>query len=334
MSPLLEARRISKKRGREWVVKEVEISIPEGSIFGIIGMSGAGKSTVQRLLSLAEEPCVGQIFFKGEEVTQLRGPALRAFRKRMGVVTQHLALFSSRTVFRNIAYPLEIDGMQEEERRERVKELLGLVGLALKAERYPAQLSGGERQRVAIARALARKPEVLFCDEATSALDPRTTHAIVDLLGELNRSLALTIVLITHEMEVLKRIASHVAVMDHGAVIENGRVEELFAHPSHPVTRHFVQHTVHDLPPHLLRKAENASLLRLCFKGARVQEPLISRMVRKYEVEVNILLGGIDMLHGVPFGSLVVELRGGEEERREARSYLEGHGVLCEEILA
>lgn len=313
-----------------YALKEIHLLVKKGDVFGIIGMSGAGKTTLMRCLTALERPTEGGVFISGEEITALSGPPLRRARKKIGMIFQHFNLFSSRTVLDNIAYPLELEGVSREQRIERSRELLALVGLAAKESAYPAQLSGGEKQRVAIARALVNNPDVLLCDEATSALDPRTTHAILELLSKLNERLGLTIILITHEMEVIKQICTHVAVLEHGEVVEQGPVEELFARPKHPTTQRFLQNMIHEFPEHL--KKENALLLRLSFTKGTAQQPIISRMLRQHAVEVNILLGGIDVLKTETIGNLIVELSGDPDERSRARSFLEAQGVVCDEL--
>lgn len=313
-----------------FALKEINLLVKRGEVFGIIGMSGAGKTTLMRCLTALERPSEGSVTVSGEEITSLTGFNLRRARKKIGMIFQHFNLFSSRTVLDNVAYPLELDGVSLEKRTARARELLALVGLAAKERNYPAQLSGGEKQRVAIARALANEPDILLCDEATSALDPRTTHAILELLAELNERLGLSILLITHEMEVIKQICTHVAVLEHGEVVEQGTVEELFVKPRHPTTERFLRNIVHEFPPIL--KKENAVLLRLSFTKGTARQPIISRLVREHDVEVNILLGGIDVLKTETIGNLVVELSGNVEERSRARVFLESQGVLCDEL--
>lgn len=314
-----------------YALKNINLNVGRGEIFGIIGMSGAGKTTLMRCLIALECPTEGSVRISQEEITTLHGPHLRQARRKIGMIFQHFNLFSSRTVLDNIAYPLEIEGISRERREARARELLALVGLSEKEKHYPAQLSGGEKQRVAIARALVNNPAVLLCDEATSALDPRTTHAILDLLSELNAKLGLTILLITHEMEVIKQICTHVAVLERGEIVEQGPVEELFAKPHHPTTQRFLQNIVHELPAGL--KKENADLLRLSFTKGTAQQPIISRLLREHAVEVNILLGGIDVLKTETIGNLVVELSGEVEERSRAKFFLESQGVLCDELV-
>lgn len=314
-----------------FALRHLDLEVQEGDVFGIIGSSGSGKTTLLRLLLALERPTEGRIEVAGEEISALSGEALRAARKKMGVVFQHLTLFSSRTVVENIMYPLEIEGVVE--RRARAEELIALVGLRGKEDRFPAQLSGGERQRVAIARALVHRPQLLLCDEATSALDPQTTRDILALLAELNRTMRVTLLLITHDMEVIKQICTRVAVLDHGEIVEQGTVEQLFVQPKHPVTERFLQHVMHELPDHLLVERKEGVLLRLSFTGASTKQPIISRLLREHEVEVNILLGGIDVLRKETVGNLVVELRGSPEERSRAYAFLQAQGVIYHELV-
>lgn len=312
-----------------FALRDISLEITKGEIFGIIGMSGAGKSTLIRCLTGLDRPTSGRVWVDGEEITLCAKKDLCSARKKIGMIFQHFNLFSARTALKNVLYPLEIAGTPDKKRAE---ELLRLVGLGGKEHVYPSQLSGGEKQRVAIARALAANPAVLLCDEATSALDPRTTQTILDLLKELNRSLGLTILLITHQMEVIKQVCTQVAVLEHGEIVEEGSVEDLFAHPTHATTRRFLQSIAHDIPAHLFPKEKDRELLHLSFKGESAKEPIISQMVKRCNVDVNILLGAIDCLQRATVGNLIIELSGIGEERRKARAYLEDAGVRCERL--
>lgn len=317
---VISVKHLSKSYQTHEALKGIDLEIRRGEVFGIIGMSGAGKSTLMRCLTGLEKPSRGEVLF------------LNSPKEKFGMIFQHFNLFSSRTAFDNIAYPLEIAKVPLNKRKERVKELLGLVGLAEKGDFYPSKLSGGEKQRIAIARALANHPRILFCDEATSALDPRTTRSILSLLLELNERLGVTLVLITHEMAVIKQICTHVAVLENGEIVEKGRVEELFAHPKHPTTLAFLQSMTHEVPEQLYSDKPNAVLLRLWFSGGSAKEPIISRLIRRYPVEVNILMGGIDLVRNEAIGNLVIELTGEREERYRARAFLEEQGVVCDEL--
>lgn len=310
----------------------INFSVKKGEIFGLIGMSGAGKSTLIRCLTCLEHPTEGRIFLGGCDLVSLSNSKLRAARKKIGMIFQHFNLFSARTALENVSYPLEIEKIKPQIRKKRALELLALVGLKGKESLYPSQLSGGEKQRVAIARALANAPEVLLSDEATSALDPRTTDTILELLSKLNHELGLTIVMITHEMKVIKQICTHVAVLEHGEIVESGSVADVFATPRHLTTRHFLLNLVHDIPKHFLPSRKDAELLRLTFRKKEAGRPIISQLVKNYQVDVNILLGGIDMLKTETIGHLIIELSGPVEERIRARLFLEEQGVHCEEV--
>lgn len=329
---IIKTENLSKRFQGINALKGINLAIGEGEVFGIIGMSGAGKSTLIRCLACLERPSSGEIYLKGEKISGLAAKDLRKARKNMGMIFQHFNLFSSRTALENITYPLEIIGMPAEKRVARGRELLDLVGLKGKERHYPTQLSGGERQRVAIARALADNPAVLLCDEATSSLDPRSTHAILDLLAELNHKLGLTIVLITHEMEVIKQICTQVAVLENGEIVEQGATGRLFSTPHHSTTKRFLQSVTHAIPEHLLPRKEGQELLRLTFTGKSASQPVISHLIRQCQVEVNILFGGIDVLKTETVGSLVVALTGDAPQREQARAFLEHADVHWERL--
>jgi len=314
-------------------LKNINMHIEQGDIFGIIGLSGAGKSTLVRCINRLEEPTKGEVFIKGKNIMALNSAELREMRKKIGMIFQHFNLLNSRTVAENIAYPMEIAKVPKEDREKRIDELLKLVELEEKRESYPSQLSGGQKQRVGIARALANHPDVLLCDEATSALDPKTTQSILKLLKKINETLGLTIVIITHEMEVIKQICTKVAVMEAGEVVESGPVPKVFAHPTHPITKSFVQNISHDIPVELLNRIDhNRQLFRLSFEGIKTSQPILSRMIKKYGVEANILLGGIDHLQQTFIGSLIIELIGEEGEIKKAVAFLQESDVECEVI--
>ena len=312
-------------------LQDVSLRIEKGDVYGIIGLSGAGKSTLIRCLARLVTPSSGRILFHGNDIAHMDKTTLRTFRKNIGMIFQHFNLLSSRTVAGNIAYPLEIAGVPREEQNRRIDELLGLVGLQEKKEAHPAQLSGGEKQRVGIARALANNPEVLLCDEATSALDPKTTREILDLLNTINKNLHVTIVLITHEMEVIKRICNKVAVIDKGTIVEEGPVSDVFWDPKHPITKHFLQSSSHDLPEEFFKEISlQRKLLRLRFKGKAAGEPIISQIVKTFHVDANILLGWIDKLKTLIIGTLIIELTGESENIRNALHFLDQNAVHYE----
>ncbi|MBG4286143.1 methionine ABC transporter ATP-binding protein [Pseudomonas aeruginosa] len=304
--------------GREIpALQPTRLNIQAGQIFGLIGHSGAGKSTLLRLINRLEEPSGGRILVEGEDVTALDAEGLRRFRQRVGMIFQHFNLLSSKTVADNIAMPLRLaGGFSRAEVDARVSELLARVGLSDPARKYPAQLSGGQKQRVGIARALACRPSILLCDEATSALDPQTTASVLQLLAEINRELKLTIVLITHEMDVIRRVCDQVAVMDGGAIVEQGDVADVFLHPQHPTTRRFVfeaervdEDERHDDFAHV-----PGLILRLTFRGEATYAPLLGTVARQTGVDYSILSGRIDRIKDTPYGQLTLALVGGDLE--------------------
>ncbi len=304
--------------GREIpALQPTRLNIQAGQIFGLIGHSGAGKSTLLRLINRLEEPSGGRILVEGEDVTALDAEGLRRFRQRVGMIFQHFNLLSSKTVADNIAMPLRLaGGFSRAEVDARVSELLARVGLSDHARKYPAQLSGGQKQRVGIARALACRPSILLCDEATSALDPQTTASVLQLLAEINRELKLTIVLITHEMDVIRRVCDQVAVMDGGAIVEQGDVADVFLHPQHPTTRRFVfeaervdEDERHDDSAHV-----PGLILRLTFRGEATYAPLLGTVARQTGVDYSILSGRIDRIKDTPYGQLTLALVGGDLE--------------------
>lgn len=333
MPNLIEVKDLSKFYKNSYALRNVSLTVKKGEICGIIGRSGAGKSTLLRSLALLVKPTSGSIFFQGEDISQLEGENLRSFRRKIGMIFQHFNLLQSRTVSQNIAYPLEIAGVSKEEIKERVKELLELVNLTEKKESYPSQLSGGEKQRVGIARALAARPEVLLSDEGTSALDPKSTKEILALLKKLNEKLGLTIILITHEMEVIKQICTHVVVLDRGEVVEKGLISQVVAEPKHPTSKQLFQHFLHEACSHFLK--ENCSpqrILRLRFNGKVAQEPIIAQMSRQFRVDSNILLGWIENIQGFTIGTLIIEPIGNPQDIEKSLQFLQERGVYCEEI--
>lgn len=315
----------------------INLHVPQGQIYGVIGASGAGKSTLIRCVNMLERPTSGEVFIDGQALTDLSEKELIFTRRTIGMIFQHFNLLSSRNVFDNIALPLELDNTPRAKIHQRVTELLKLVGLVNKKDAYPASLSGGQKQRVAIARALANSPKVLLCDEATSALDPATTISILELLKDINRRLGLTILLITHEMDVVKRICDQVAIISEGRLIEQDSVSEVFSHPKTPIAQNFIKSTlVLDIPEDYQRRlqmapaADLSPLLKMEFTGKLVDAPLISMVARKFNIDINILSSQIDYAGGVKFGFMLAELHGLDEDIEKSITFLEEHHVKVE----
>ena len=321
-------------------VQDVSLLIGKGEIFGIIGFSGAGKSTLVRCINLLERPTSGSVTVDGKEMTALSARELRQARKKIGMIFQHFNLMPSRTVFGNVAYPLRGSGLSREQIADKVHRPLELVGIGDKAEAYPKQLSGGQKQRVAIARALANDPNVLLCDEATSALDPQTTKAILRLLKNLNEKLGITVVIITHEMAVVKEICDRVAVMEHGRVVEQGEVFNVFADPRQEITRSFIHTTSNlrkieelieeDSPVVQLKPGE--LIVRLSYIQRNVSEPLISTVSRKFDIVLNIIFSDIAIVQNAPIGGTVAIISGEREQITQAIAYLIEKNVGVEVI--
>jgi len=318
-------------------LRDINLTIEQGTIFGVIGSSGAGKSTLIRCVNLLEKPTNGHVIVDGIDLTQLSNQDLTLARRKIGMIFQHFNLLSSRTVFDNIALPLELAGTTKADTKTKVNELLQLVGLADKSESYPSNLSGGQKQRVAIARALASDPKVLLCDEATSALDPATTQSILELLKEINRKLNLTILLITHEMDVVKSICAEVAIIGDGELVEKGPVGEIFAHPKTELARNFIRSTLdlsipEDYKARLVDQHVDNSypLVRLEFTGASVDAPLISQVAREFNIDISILSSDMDYAGGVKFGLMLAELFGTEQAADQAIAFLRDHKVNVE----
>jgi len=312
-------------------VRDVSLTIEDGEIFGIIGFSGAGKSTLVRCINLLERPTNGSVIMDGEDLTKMTERQLRQTRRKIGMIFQHFNLMNSRTVFDNVAYPLFGSKMSKERKERKVMELLEIVGLTEKAGAYPSQLSGGQKQRVAIARALANNPTVLLCDEATSALDPQTTQDILRLLQRLRERLKLTIILITHEMAVVKQVCTRVAVMEEGRVVEEGRIYDVFSNPQQPIPRRFIRTTTHIESVEELLKTDPSSLglasgdivVRYDCSGDRTSQASVSRISREYGVDISIIFGNVEMLLDTPFGTMIVVFRGEEKAVQAALTEFE-----------
>lgn len=321
-------------------VKDVNLTIHDGDIFGIIGFSGAGKSTLVRCINLLERPTSGTVTVDDKEITALSAKELRKARKKIGMIFQHFNLMPSRTIFGNVAYPLKGSGLSKQEIADKVQNLLDLVGISEKENAYPSQLSGGQKQRVAIARALANDPKILLCDEATSALDPQTTKSILKLLQKVNETLGITIVVITHEMDVVKEICNRVAVMDHGNVVEEGEVFSIFATPQNKVTRDFIKTTSNLQKIEELVEAGSTVvalkpgelIVRLSYIEKNASEPLISAVTEKFGIILNIIFADVEIVQNAPIGGTVAIVSGDKDKVEQALTYLKEKNVGVEVI--
>ncbi len=336
-------RTYSSSSGDVHAVQNISLTIPSNTIYGIIGRSGAGKSTLVRLISLLEAPDEGCIYYDDEKVISLSKKDLISHRRRLGMIFQNFNLFSSRTAGENIAYPLEIAGIPKSQIKERVLELLDVVGLADRYDAPISTLSGGQKQRIAIARALANKPDILFCDEATSALDPETTQSILQLISDIQKKMNLTVVMITHQMEVVRDACSQVAVLDDGYVVEQGFVDEIFSRPQSPVTKGFLSKLIAAEPfvqtGATNRLSETGSLVRwsddggeytLRFIGESTGAPLLSQATKKFDVDFNIRAGGIQHLPTKNIGTMITDIIGDTNNVKKALAWLSENGVSVE----
>lgn len=331
---MIDIRNLSKiyttKNGTVKGVDNVSLTINKGDIYGIVGYSGAGKSSLLRCINLLERPTSGTIKVADTDLTSLKGEGLRKARLKIGMIFQHFYLISQKTVFENIAFSLKAAKVPKGKIKTRVEELLKMVGLSDKRDVYPSQLSGGQKQRVGIARALANDPSVLLCDEATSALDPTTTKSILNLLKKINRELNITIVLITHEMDVVKEICNRMAIMQDGRVIEEGPVYEIFANPQEELTNEFIESVVSfDIPEVILNDCKG-KIVKVTFRGAVAGEGVVSDMLKQYGVQGNFLHGSIEYIQELPLGIFIMELTGNEGEIGEALKYIEDRAAQVE----
>lgn len=314
-------------------VKDVDLEIKTGDIFGIIGLSGAGKSSLIRLLNRLEEPTSGQIIIDGVDMTSLSKAELLEKRKKIGMIFQHFNLLSSRTVGENVAFSLEIAKWEKSKIKARVQELLEVVELSDKIDYYPSQLSGGQKQRVAIARALANNPDILLSDEATSALDPKTTKAILELIRNIQKKFGLTVVMITHQMEVIKEICNKVAVMSAGKIVECGGVHHIFSNPQSEITKELISYLpAADEKDIAIMKHKGSCIVKLKFLGVIAGDPIISKAIRQFDIDLNIIEGSIDNLSTMQVGHLHVELVGDMNKQKEAIKWFEECGVITEVI--
>lgn len=330
-------------KGPVEALKHINLHIEQGEIFGIIGRSGAGKSSLVRCINLLNRPTSGQMLVDGRDLMTMNDAQLRAARHEIGMVFQHFNLLSSRTVYDNAALPLELAGMTKAQIEERIDPLLDLVGLSHLSDRYPAQISGGQKQRVGIARALASNPKVLLSDEATSALDPETTRSILDLLRKVNRELGVTVVLITHQMQVIKQIADRVAVIDAGEIAELGAVIDVFTQPQQAITKSLIDEIVpQELPESVSKRVrtlaaklpagQSGQLLRLSYAGESAYEPILSHLIRELGLDLSILHGQIDEIQEQTFGSLAVYASGEAAKIEAAITHLQNSGVVVQVV--
>ena len=329
---MIELKNISKDFGSGekavHAVRGVSLSIGSGEIFGIIGFSGAGKSTLVRCINLLERPSSGSVFVAGQDLTALSAKDLRAARKKIGMIFQHFNLMPSRTVAGNVAYPLKGSGLSKEDIQKKVATLLELVGIGDKADAYPSQLSGGQKQRVAIARALATKPRYLLCDEATSALDPTTTQSILSLLKEINRTMGVTVIVITHEMRVIDQICDRVAVIDRGQIAELGAVSQVFTNPQSKIARELILPGVSIAPVF----TPGGKRIRLAFNGETTRHPVVASLIMECQAPVNIVSADIREIDGKIYGQTILELPADEASAERARAWLKQDGVSFEEV--
>lgn len=332
---MIEFKNISKQyelKGQTLhALNQINLQIPTGSIFGIIGYSGAGKSTLIRLINLLERPSSGQVIINGTDFTALDAKALRQERAGIGMIFQHFNLLQTQTVAANIEMPMKLLGWNKAEREKRLEELLDFIDLKHKRNAYPDELSGGQKQRVGIARALANHPKILLCDEATSALDPQTTKSVLQLLKKINEEQGITIVMVTHEMDVIESICDYVAVMEKGDVIETGSTLQIFSQPQHPTTRSFIQTVLQQhLPVNILNNLENQnqqSIYCLKFLGSSAQETVIQAVIRQFNINLNILFANMTEINGSVIGQMFIQLSGDGTEINAALQYLEDQGV-------
>lgn len=318
-------KRFSGKNADVFALRGIDLAIGQGDIFGIIGKSGAGKSTLVRCINMLERPTGGSVLFEGRDLCRLPESALREARRSMGMIFQQFNLLMQRTALQNVCFPLELTGMRPAEARKRAAELLTLVGLAKRMDSYPSKLSGGQKQRVAIARALATNPRVLLCDEATSALDPATTDSILALIKDINTQLGITAVVITHEMSVIEKICSHVAIISKGKIVEHGPVEDVFFHPQTEAARRLVL-------PEALQNLPQTNLYRLIFNGRSSFEPIIANMVLECGCPVNIMYADTRDINGVAFGQMLLQLPEQEKPRAQILAYAKARGIMLEEM--
>ena len=328
----------SKKSGEEnktsfiTAVNDISLKIPENKIFGIIGKSGAGKSSLVRLISLLETPDEGAVYYGQRRVDNLKKDELILQRRKIGMIFQNFNLFSSRTAGKNIAYPLEICGTPKAQIAEKVKKMLALVGLSDRENAPISTLSGGQKQRVANARALATEPDILFCDEATSALDPQTTRSILDLIRQIQKQMNLTVVMITHQMEVVRDACELVAVIENGKIVEQGTVKEIFSNPKTPTTKEFLKNLKPSDEKNVVRWSDDGGTYNLHFIGDTTGKPIMSQIAKNFDINFNIRAAGVEKIVEGEVGTMVVDFSGNDDEIKKAIAYLEENGVRVSSI--
>lgn len=320
----------SSKEGTVQALKNVNLTIKTGEIYGIIGMSGAGKSTLIRCLNFLEQPTSGNVYIRGKALGGLKEKELRKQREQIGMIFQNFNLLMQKSVLENICFPMYIQGKKKKEARKKAEELLEIVGLREKAKAFPSQLSGGQKQRVAIARALAASPKILLCDEATSALDPQTTASILELLKEINHKFGITIVIITHQMSVVRKVCSHVAIMKEGEVIETGSVSEIFSHPKSSVARELLRQDEGD--GNTKEQIQSGKRVRIVFSENSAFQPVIANMILKFREPVNILSADTRNIGGIAKGEMILEFANGSRQEDDMKRYLKECGVELEEV--
>ena len=323
------------KAGKVYALDNVSLSVEKGDIFGVIGYSGAGKSTLLRLVNGLEKPDSGKVLIDGKDITNLSKAELNGMRKNIGMVFQQFNLLESQTVYQNIALPLIMSGMKKKEIQIRVEELLNFVGLDKKSKAYVSQLSGGQKQRVGIARAIATNPKILLCDEATSALDPKTTESVLRLLKKINTELEITILLITHEMNVISKICNKVAVMEEGQICEQGKTVNIFRNPVKSITKEFVNTVINSSIPSTLLKDLNYQdpIIRITFFGENSKQSLISKINKQFQVDTTILFASVNELGDNILGILILQLKGEEEEIKKVEDYIRSQNVGIERMV-
>ncbi|WP_216830799.1 methionine ABC transporter ATP-binding protein [Alkalihalobacterium elongatum] len=337
---MIELKNITKtflqKTSTITALKNINLKVEKGKILGVIGYSGAGKSTLVRLVNYLEKPTEGQVLIDGVDLASYNTKQLRNKKKQIGMIFQHFNLLETRTVFDNVALPLVLIKQDKQKIRKRVEELLEFVGLEEKATNYPNELSGGQKQRVGIARALASNPSILLCDEATSALDPQTTDSILKLLKKINEEYRITVLMITHEMDVVKKICDHVAVMEKGEIIEQGSVLDVFGNPQHLTTQNFVSTVIQTDIPSTMKQAiindKSHRLLKLNFLKQSSLEPILHSLIERFNVKTNILLANTTEIQGTLIGTMILQLNADELEIKEIINFLQKHDVIVKEM--